>query len=117
MWDKIQKYIGKYYVFRLDGMIMSGYFCGIGEVDGNYGMVFLSSRYGKDEDASEPSTSCLLVYPLKIKCTLYSDMLSLRRTCRKLFRKHKLTNHSKDVYLPSFEIEEITSEKRIKAKG
>ena len=109
MWDKIEDHIGKHCVFKLDGMIMSGFFCGIGESNGHYGMIFLSTAYNKDENRISTS-SCILIHPLRIKCTLYSDMLSLRRSCRKLFRKLKLANHSSDIFYPSFEIKEITYE-------
>lgn len=114
MWDKIRKHVGRYCAFRLDGIIISGFFCGIGEVNGNYGMIFVCAKHRNNEIEL---TSCLVVHPLKIKCTLYSDLLSLRKTCRKLFRKHKYANHSKDIYYSSFDIKEITNEKGIKAKG
>ena len=112
MWNKIEKFIGQHCVFRLDGMIMSGYFCGIGEVSGNHGMIFVGVNHGPE--ISE--TFSLLVHPLRIKCTLQSDITSLRRTCRKIFRRHKLQNNSTDIYFPTFEINEITHEKGIEAK-
>lgn len=114
MWDKIENHIGKHCIFNLDGIIMSGFFCGIGKSNENYGMIFLSTAYGKDENKIS-TTSCMLIHPLRIKCTLYSDILSLRRSCRKLFRKLKLTNHSDEVFYPSFKIEEITNEARVEA--
>jgi len=95
---------------------MSGFFCGIGEADGDYGMIFITTKYGDDEN-SVSLVSCLLVHPLRIKCILYSDTLDLRRTCRKIFKKFKLKNSSEDIYHPSFEIKEITNEKRIETKG
>ena len=99
MWEKIKKHIGQYYIFRLDGALVSGFFCGIGEVDGDHGMMFIDV-----ECSGRALSSCLLIHPLQIKCTLYSDMLSLRRACRKTFRKFKLANHSKNIYYPSFEV-------------
>jgi len=119
-WNEIKKHIGQHYTFRIDGMIMSGFFCGIGEYDNDHGMIFISTEYGWDEDEQEDViqiNSCLLIHPLKIKCTLYSDMLVLRKSCRNLFKQLKLTNSSNDIYHPSFEIKEITNEKRVKTKG
>lgn len=110
MWNTIKKHIGKHYVFRLDNILMSGIFCGIGEINNNYGMVFINTKYGtnKEEDIiSFSSCSCLLIHPLRIKCTLHSDLLNLRRSCRKLFRKNKYTNISENIYWPPFEIKEI----------
>lgn len=113
MWEKIEKFIGQHCVFRLDGMLLNGYFCGIGEVDGNYGMIFINVKQcGKEISES----SCLLVHPLKIKCTLHSDIINLRRTCRKLFRRHKLHNNSQKIYFPTFEVDEMAYEKGSKAK-
>jgi len=114
MWNKIEKFIGQHCVFRLDGIVMSGYFCGIGEVNGNYGMIFIGVNQ-RGPKISE--TSSLFVHPLQIKCTLQSDIISLRRTCRKIFRRHKLQNSSTNIYFPTFEINEITHEKGIEAKG
>ena len=118
MWNKIKKYVGQHYIFRLDGILASGFFCGIGEVNNNYGMIFIGTEYGKNKNGDEyiSLTSCLVVHPSRIKCTLYSDILSLRKSCRKLFRKNKYTNHSEDIYHPSFDIKEITDEKRVKTK-
>jgi len=107
MWKKIQKHIGQHYTFRLDGIVISGFFCGIGEYKGDYGMIFLVAN---NEKHVSP-ISCLLVHPLKVKCTLYSDMLDLRRTCRKFFDKHNMKNTSNNIYHPSFEVKEIKKKK------
>lgn len=108
MWNIIKKHIGKYFVFKLDGILMSGIFCGIGEINNNYGMIFINAKYGAGkEDKIISFSSCLLVHPLRIKCTLHSDLLDLRRDCRKFFRKNKLTNTADNIYWPPFEIKEI----------
>lgn len=115
MWEEIQNHVGQNFIFKLDGMLMSGYFCGIGEYGGNYGMIMIAARYGKNEDENDvPLTSCLLVHPSRIKCTLHSNIISLRKSCRNLFEKLKLTNNLDSIYYPPFEITEMTDGKRIK---
>lgn len=104
MSNKIKECIGNHYVFKLDGVLLSGHFCGIGNIDGDYGMVFIGV---KECGMPISKTSCLLVHPLRIKCTLHSDIMSLRRSCRKFFRKHKLENISNNIYHSIYEVDEI----------
>lgn len=100
----IRKFMGHHYVFKLDGILMSGYFCGIGEVDGNYGMIFIDV---KECDMEISKSSCLVVHPLRIKCTLYADLIRLRRACRKIFRRYKLHSDPDKIYFPTFEVNEV----------
>jgi hypothetical protein len=111
----MEHYTGNHYVFRLDKFLVSGYFCGMGEVNGNFGMIFIGvTSFGMDISAE----SCLLISPHRMKCTLYSDILSLRRECRKIFKENNLTNDDKCVYFPIHQIIEMTThEKREKTKG
>lgn len=101
--DKIEQYIGHQFIFRVDRILMAGYFRGIGKVDNDYGMVFDPVIF-----ADQKLASCLIAHPRRIKCTLYSDILPLRRACRKFFRLNKLYNENSNIYFPRFEIEKVT---------
>jgi len=108
MLEKIKNHIGHYYTFRLDGMIMSGFFCGIGKLNDDCGMVFLISNDAKNVS----DVVCLFVHPLKIKCTLHNNrILDLRRICRKYFKKQKMHNKLDNIYSPIFKIEKIKEDK------
>lgn len=107
MWEEIKKCIGNHYVFRLDGVVISGFFCGIGETKGNCGMIFLVPNSSQKEQVSY--VYCLFVHPLKIKCTLHSKrgILNLRKECRKYFSKYHMKNNLDNIYFPIFKIKEI----------
>jgi hypothetical protein len=100
----IKKYIGNYYIFKLSGHFVSGYFCGIGEINNKYGMIFIDV---KSSGIKIPHNCCMLVAPEQIKCTLKSNMIHLRKLCRKIFINHNLSNHHGPLYYPTFQINKI----------
>jgi len=104
--DRLKNSIGNHFVFRLNKVLMSGCFCGIGEIDETYGMVFINVKAAGVEMTENIA---LVVAPSAIKCTLYSDMLWLRSTCRKIFRNLKLKALTQEkIYYPTFQIQEVT---------
>lgn len=103
--EKLEGYIGKRrYVFKLFHHFVSGHFCGIGEINGKYGMIFINIESAGIEI---PHNCCMLIAPEQIKCTLKSNIIDLRKLCRKIFECYNLPNHDSPAYYPIFQINKL----------
>ena len=101
MIESIKQFVGRPYIFKLDGMFMGGHFCGIGKVGEDYGMIFINVI----STSGISKTSCLVIHPSRFKTTMYSGILQLRRSCRKIFQENHLQNNSKNIYYSIFEVQ------------
>jgi len=103
----INKYVGNHFIFKIDNIVTSGFFCGIGKINDDYGMIFINSSMSNHD-----IKSCLFVHPSKTKCVLQSNMIKLRSLCRNYFKENKLDNNLSNYYFPPFDIKEICYEER-----
>ena len=104
MFNELKPYIGHHYAFKLDGLDMDAFFVGIDQIGDDYGMVFEKVRC-----AEQNITSNLFIHPVRLKCTLRSNILPLRRLCRNIFDKYNFVNNNFKIYISP--LKEIYAEK------
>lgn len=102
----ISEYIGKHYIFGVGNkprLIYQGYFAGLGNFGGRYGMLFIDVNIaGKNMSKN----TCLFIDPSDIKGTMYQNILELKRTCKELL-KNKPTRANRLV--PISKVEEFNN--------
>ena len=101
----LKTHVGKSYIFRSNSIIVSGCFCGIGNFENKQGMIFIDATVA---GIKVPSDVAIVVHPSDIKCTLYSNILKLRRLCINILGKN--ADHDGITYCPIFAIEEMKYE-------